>query len=106
MADCIPPLAGLHHDLRAASLETHNVHAVNRRNSDMHNGELKTNMWWQDRLVREIALVLVVKIALIFALWWFFFDLPDSQRINGSQVGSHLLNPPPAAVHLSKEELK
>jgi hypothetical protein len=105
MADSTPPLAGTYHEPRGVSRETRNARAVNRRNSDMHNGELKTGMWWQDRLVREIALVLVVKIALIFTLWWLFFDLPDSQHINTSQVGSHLLNTPPA-VHLSKEEPK
>ena len=72
----------------------------------MDYGESNNNSWWQDRLVREIALVLVVKFALIFTLWWLFFDLPDSQRINTPQVGSHLLGNAPAAVHISKEELK
>ncbi|MGW8248545.1 MAG: cytochrome oxidase putative small subunit CydP [Acidiferrobacterales bacterium] len=72
----------------------------------MHDGELKNSTWWQDRLVREIALVLVIKLALIFALWWLFFDLPDSQRVKTPQVGSHLLGAATAAVHTPKEKLK
>ena len=41
----------------------------------MQEGEPHNSSWWRDSLAREITLVLVVKIALIFALWWFFFDL-------------------------------
>jgi hypothetical protein len=84
----------------------HEVRAVIRQSSDMHDGELKNSTWWQDRLVREIALVLVLKLALIFALWWVFFDLPDTQRVNTPQVGSHLLGTEPAAAHIPKEKLK
>ena len=72
----------------------------------MQDGEPRNISWWRDSLAREITLVLVVKIALIFALWWFFFDLPDNQHINATQVGSHLVGTSPATVHLSKEELK
>lgn len=46
--------------------------------------------WWQHPLVREIAVILVFKIAIIFALWWSFFDLPDTQRINTTQVSAHV----------------
>lgn len=71
----------------------------------MHNGELNKNSWWRDRLVREIALALAVKIVLIFTLWWMFFDLPDSQRINTPEVDSHLVGTSPAA-DIPKEKLK
>jgi hypothetical protein len=46
--------------------------------------------WWRHPLAREIALVLVVKIALIVGLWWAFFDLPDDQRVGAAQVGAHV----------------
>jgi hypothetical protein len=72
----------------------------------MQDGESNNSSWWRDSLAREITLVLVVKIALIFALWWFFFDLPDNQHIDATQVGSHLVGTTPTVVHLSKEELK
>jgi len=73
---------------------------------DIRDVKLNNSSWWRDSLVREISLVMVVKIALIFALWWLFFDLPDNQHVNATQVGSHLAGTTPATVHLSKEELK
>ncbi|MBU1191340.1 MAG: hypothetical protein KKE76_06470 [Gammaproteobacteria bacterium] len=47
-------------------------------------------VWWQHPLMREIALVLMVKIALIFGLWWAFFDLPNDQHVDAAQVGAHV----------------
>jgi len=73
---------------------------------DVRDVKLNNSSWWRDSLVREISLVLVVKIALIFALWWLFFDLPDNLHINATQVGSHLVGTTPTSAHHSKEELK
>lgn len=60
--------------------------------------------WWRHPLVREIALVLTVKLALIFGLWWAFFDLPDAQHPGADQVGAHVAGPP--AARISMETLK
>lgn len=62
--------------------------------------------WWQHPLIREIALVLVVKIALIFVLWWAFFDLPDAQRIDAQQVGAHVAGITQPASRIPEETLK
>jgi hypothetical protein len=47
--------------------------------------------WWQHPLVREISVILAVKIAIIFVLWWVFFDLPASQHIDTTQVSAHVV---------------
>ena len=76
-----------------------------QQNPDDSNTRADELNWWRHPLSREIAVVLVVKFALIFALWWFFFDLPDAQRINASQVGTHLMGTP-ATVNPPEEKLK
>ena len=48
----------------------------------------------KNSLSLEITIVLVVKIALIFALWWFFFRTPDAPT--PQQVGNAVLQPAPA----------
>lgn len=61
--------------------------------------------WWRHPLVREIALVLIVKIALIFGLWWAFFDLPEVRRIGGDEVGAHVAGTAVPASRISEEPL-
>ncbi len=61
--------------------------------------------WWRHPLVREIALVLVVKIALIFGLWWAFFDLPDDQRVGAVQAGAHVAGTALPATRIPEETL-
>lgn len=61
--------------------------------------------WWRHPLVREIALVIVVKIALIFGLWWAFFDLPDDHRIDTARVGAHVAGTPSPTIRHSEETL-
>ena len=62
--------------------------------------------WWRQPLSREIGLILMMKLVLIFALWWFFFDLPDNQHVDASQVGTHLTGTMPSAVHTPEENMK
>ncbi len=62
--------------------------------------------WWRQPLVRSIAKVLAVKIALIFVLWWAFFDLPDASRIDTQQVGAHITGTTLPAIHAPEETLK
>lgn len=59
---------------------------------------------WRNPLVREITVVVAVKLALIFGLWWAFFDLPDEQRIGEAQVGAHVAGTP--ATHIPEETPK
>ncbi len=63
-------------------------------------------VWWQHPLMREIALVLVVKIALIFGLWWAFFDLPDDQHVGAAQVGAHVAGTALPATRIPEEILQ
>lgn len=54
--------------------------------------------WWRNPLVREITVVVAVKLALIFGLWWAFFDLPDEQRVGEAQVGAHVAGTPATRI--------
>lgn len=46
---------------------------------------------WQNWLVRELVVVLLFKMALIFGLWFAFFRLPDEPGIDHSTVAGHVL---------------
>jgi type II secretory pathway component PulM len=52
---------------------------------------------WNNRLSREILLILIVKIVLIFAIWWVFFRAPETPT--SEQVSHALLNSRPAIDH-------
>jgi len=41
-------------------------------------------------LWQEISVVMLIKIALIFALWWLFFSTPLDRTLNASDIHSHL----------------
>ena len=60
-------------------------------------------VWWKQPLVREITVILAIKFALIFALWWAFFDVPDARHIDEKQVSTHLMGTLPPTLHTSKE---
>jgi hypothetical protein len=48
---------------------------------------------WKTPLRREIVLILIVKIILIFAIWWAFFR--TSETPTPEQVSHALLSTPP-----------
>lgn len=50
---------------------------------------------WSHPLSREILLILIVKIALIFAIWWVFFRAPDKPPLSPEQVSRALLESRP-----------
>lgn len=50
---------------------------------------------WNHPLSREILLILMVKIALIFAIWWVFFRAPDMSPPSPEQVSRALLESRP-----------
>ncbi len=45
----------------------------------------------RDRFSREIVLVLLIKLVLIFAIWWLFFDVPDEQRVTHDDVTQQII---------------
>jgi len=54
------------------------------------------------RLVAELALIVAVKLALIFALWWAFFRTA-APLADPSAIALHLGASPAAAIPASKE---
>jgi len=69
-------------------------------NSDEH------AVWWQQPLTRHLALVLVVKLMLIFGLWWVFFNLPEEQEVNTGQVAAHIAGDITSPIRLDLETMK
>jgi hypothetical protein len=47
---------------------------------------------WSHPLGREILVILVIKIALIFAIWWAFFSDPAGHSLSPEQVSHALLS--------------
>ena len=46
---------------------------------------------WNNRLSREILLILIIKIILIFIIWWVFFrnsDGPSAEQLSRNLPGS------------------
>jgi hypothetical protein len=66
----------------------------------------QNNLWWQQPLIRHLAMVLVVKLALIFGLWWLFFNLPDEHVVNAGQVAAHITGDNTSPIRLDQETLK
>ena len=50
---------------------------------------------WNHPLSREILLILLIKIVLVFAIWWAFFRAPDTARPTPEQVSRALLESRP-----------
>jgi hypothetical protein len=73
---------------------------------DSHQDGRDATPWWRHPLIPEIGLVLAVKFTLLFALWAFFFNEPDGQRIDAAQVGTHLIGTLPATTHTPEENKK
>jgi hypothetical protein len=64
------------------------------------------DLWWQQPLIRHLAAVLVVKLALIYGMWWMFFDLPDDHEISTGQVATHLAGEVESQVPTESETKK
>ena len=47
-----------------------------------------------DTFRREILLILVLKIGLIYGLWYAFFSQPIDKELTGESVGAYFLTPP------------
>ena len=43
-------------------------------------------------LVKEISLVLILKILFLMGLWWLCFSHPIQEHLTSADLGQHLLN--------------
>ena len=46
---------------------------------------------WNQVLVRELAVVLVIKLAALYVIWLAFFHQPDTRELTNHEVGQLLL---------------
>lgn len=46
---------------------------------------------WKQAIVRELAVVLVIKLAAIYVIWSAFFSQPDQRELTHREVGQLLL---------------
>lgn len=56
---------------------------------------------WRNRLAREIMLILAVKFALIFALWFAFFRHPIDKGLDAAAVSRAVLGGESSAIQES-----
>jgi cbb3-type cytochrome oxidase subunit 3 len=53
---------------------------------------------WRRTLARRIALSLLVKLLLLFAIWWFFFSPAHRPHVDASAAASRIAVPASAAI--------
>lgn len=46
---------------------------------------------WNQTIVRELALVLVIKLAALYVIWLAFFNQPNERELTHQEVGQLLL---------------
>ena len=46
---------------------------------------------WNQTIVRELALILVIKLAALYVIWLAFFNQPDERELTQQEVGQLLL---------------
>jgi hypothetical protein len=49
------------------------------------------------RLAREIAIVLVMKFAALWLIWWVWFSDSAEQEVDGERIGKAIYSPAPGA---------
>ena len=52
---------------------------------------------WRSALKRDVALLLLAKLAALALLWWLFFSPTHQVRVDAPATGSHLAVQPAAA---------
>jgi len=57
---------------------------------------------FSNRLVREIAVVLVLKLAFLYGLWLLFFHAPPPPPLSAEAVGQALLDAGPGPATLKR----
>ncbi len=58
---------------------------------------------WNDSLLRELVIVLVIKTILLAVLWYLFFSQPPSHNLDAAQV-SHALIAASPSQHIPATE--
>jgi len=53
---------------------------------------------WNQAIVRELAVVLVIKLCALYILWLAFFHQPDERELTHQEIGQLLLGEPHAGV--------
>ena len=53
---------------------------------------------WKEAVVRDIAVVLLLKLVLLYGLWMAFFSHPGERELSPQAVGQQLLGEPPTGV--------
>ena len=54
---------------------------------------MQMKIFSEQPLARKIAIVTVIKLVGLFALWWLFFSNPDTGSLTPDQVGNAILHP-------------
>jgi hypothetical protein len=49
---------------------------------------------WNHAIVRELAVVLVLKLAALYVIWLAFFNQPDERELTHHEIGQLLLGEP------------
>lgn len=58
---------------------------------------------WSIPLVRHLALVILLKLALLFTIWFVFFRHPSGAPEPGSDIHQHIAGPTAAALSQQKQ---
>jgi hypothetical protein len=58
---------------------------------------------WNQAIVRELAVVLVIKLAALYVIWLAFFNQPDERELTHHEVGQLLLGDPDSPPHQSTQ---
>lgn len=59
---------------------------------------------WSHPLARHLAVIVALKLAFLFLLWFAFFRLPDGSPEPGSDIHHHIAGPGRDAVSTHKNE--
>ncbi len=87
--------------LRRSSIMLHNRSAILETQPGRPNGSVWLNeaimtaevngTMWNDSLLRELTIVLVIKAILLAVLWYQFFSEPPSHNLDATQVSQALI---------------
>ena len=61
---------------------------------------------WSYPLVRHLAAVIVLKLAILFLLWFLFFRLPDGAPEPGFDIHQHIAGSAQSPVSKQKNEVR
>jgi hypothetical protein len=62
--------------------------------------------WRRHSLVREVSVILLIKVMLLLLLWWVFFHVPADKRIDTREVSSHVFGTAAPQFQIPEEVTK